>query len=72
MNWDSPAEFFAMGGDGFFVWGSYAVCLLCMLAEPVLAARRRRRALQAARQDERNLRAAGRNEEPENDEEDER
>jgi len=51
MNWESPAAFFAMGGDGFFVWGSYAVCLLCMLVEPWLAARRRRRALTEAGQD---------------------
>jgi heme exporter protein D len=51
MNWESPAAFFAMGGDGFFVWGSYAVALLCMLVEPWLAARRRRRALGAVRDD---------------------
>jgi heme exporter protein D len=51
MNWESPAAFFAMGGDGFFVWGSYAVALLCMLVEPWLAARRRRRALGAASDD---------------------
>lgn len=70
MNWESPAEFFAMGGDGFFVWGSYAVCLLCMLAEPALAARRRRRALREARNDERNLRGTGRNEEQDDEEED--
>jgi heme exporter protein D len=70
MNWESPAEFFAMGGDGFFVWGSYAVCLLCMLVEPVLAARRRRRALQEARNDGRNLRGAGRNEEHDDEEDD--
>ena len=53
MNWNSPAEFFAMGGSGFFVWGSYIVCALCMGVEPVLAARRRRRALREAA-DERN------------------
>ena len=27
MNWDSAAEFFAMGGYGLYVWGSYAVTL---------------------------------------------
>jgi heme exporter protein D len=53
MNWNSPAEFFSMGGNGFFVWGSYIVCALCMGIEPVLAARRRRRALREAA-DERN------------------
>jgi heme exporter protein D len=48
MNWNSASEFFAMGGYGLYVWGSYAVTAAFMLTEPVLAARRRRRALQAA------------------------
>jgi len=25
MNWNSASEFFAMGGYGLYVWGSYAV-----------------------------------------------
>jgi heme exporter protein D len=69
MNWESPAAFFAMGGDGFFVWGSYTVCLLCMLVEPWLAARRRRRALAEARQEGGNRNAAS---EVEDDEEEPR
>lgn len=44
MNWGSASEFFAMGGHGLFVWGSYLVTAVCMLAEPVLAARRHARA----------------------------
>ena len=44
MNWQSASEFFAMGGYGLFVWGAYGVTALCMLAEPVLAALRLRRA----------------------------
>ena len=48
MNWNSAAEFFAMGGYGLYVWGSYGVAAVCMLVEPVLAVQRRRRALQAA------------------------
>jgi heme exporter protein D len=48
MQWKGPAEFFAMGGYGLYVWGSYGVALLLMLVEPWLAARRHRRALQAA------------------------
>jgi heme exporter protein D len=67
MNWEGPAAFFAMGGDGFFVWGSYAVCLLCMLVEPWLAARRRRRALDAARDDRGNQGPADRLEDEEED-----
>jgi heme exporter protein D len=44
MNWGSASEFFAMGGYGLYVWGSYAVTLACMLAEPALARLRHRRA----------------------------
>jgi heme exporter protein D len=48
MNWHSPAEFFAMGGYGLYVWGAYAVTAACLLIEPVLAARRHRRGRDAA------------------------
>lgn len=48
MNWRSAEEFFAMGGYGFYVWGSYAVTALVMLAEPWLARRRHRLALRDA------------------------
>ena len=46
MNWGSAAEFFAMGGYGFYVWGSFLVTAACMTAEPLLLAGRRRRALE--------------------------
>ncbi|HMM53481.1 MAG TPA: heme exporter protein CcmD [Candidatus Desulfobacillus sp.] len=45
MNWGSAAEFFAMGGHGFYVWGSFGACALLMLIEPILAGRRRSKAL---------------------------
>ena len=45
MNWNSASEFFAMGGYGLYVWGAYGVTALCMVAEPVLAALRHRRAV---------------------------
>jgi heme exporter protein D len=48
MNWHSAAEFVEMGGYGLYVWGSYAVAALVMVAEPWLAARRRRRAFDDA------------------------
>lgn len=38
----SAAEFFHMGGYGFYVWGSFGVTLLLMLIEPVLLKGRRR------------------------------
>jgi len=44
MNWGSAQEFFHMGGYGFYVWGSYAVALLLMLTEPMLARQRHRQA----------------------------
>jgi heme exporter protein D len=37
-------EFFAMGGYGFYVWGSYGVTAIVVVAE-VLAVRSRRRAV---------------------------
>ena len=45
MNWGGAAEFFAMGGYAAFVWGSYAVSAVVILAELVLLARRRRTCL---------------------------
>ena len=45
MQWTSTSEFFAMGGYGLYVWGSYGVALALMLLEPWLAVRRRGRAL---------------------------
>ncbi len=48
MQWTSASEFFAMGGYGLYVWGSYSVALALMLLEPWLAVRRRQRALRDA------------------------
>jgi heme exporter protein D len=42
MSWGSAAEFFAMGGRGLFVWGSYAVSAVLVLAELAVLRRRRR------------------------------
>ena len=48
MNWGSAGEFFAMGGYGLYVWGSYIACALLMVIEPILASRRHARARQDA------------------------
>lgn len=48
MNWGSASEFFAMGGYGLYVWGSYAVCALLMLGEPLLARHRHAQARREA------------------------
>ncbi|MFO1267070.1 MAG: heme exporter protein CcmD [Rubrivivax sp.] len=45
MNWGSASEFFAMGGYGLYVWGSYGAAFVALLVEPWLAARRHRQAL---------------------------
>lgn len=42
MEWESWSAFWSMGGNGFFVWGSYAVTALCIAVELVLVLRRRR------------------------------
>jgi heme exporter protein D len=49
MNWGSPAEFFAMGGYAFYVWGSYSVTVAALIIEVVGLHRRRRQALQTLR-----------------------
>ena len=52
MNWGSASEFFAMGGYGLYVWGSYAVCAALMLAEPLLARQRHAQARREAAEPE--------------------
>ncbi|MBI5912550.1 MAG: heme exporter protein CcmD [Betaproteobacteria bacterium] len=42
MNWGSWQNFFAMGGYGLYVWGSYAVTLVVLVAEIVELVMRRR------------------------------
>ena len=44
MNWGSVSEFFAMGGYGFYVWGSYAVTFVLIVLELAMLAARRRKA----------------------------
>jgi heme exporter protein D len=40
MNWGSTSEFFAMGGYGLYVWGSFGVTALTLLIETVLVRKR--------------------------------
>jgi heme exporter protein D len=51
MIWASPAEFFAMGGYGLYVWGSFGVCLVLMVVEPLLARKRRADILKSLRRE---------------------
>jgi len=51
MNWESPAAFFAMGGYGLYVWGSFGVCAALMIVEPILASKRRMDILRSLRRE---------------------
>jgi heme exporter protein D len=51
MNWNSPAEFFAMGGYALYVWGSFIVCAAIMVMEPILAKKRQKDILHALRRE---------------------
>ena len=46
MNWHSFGEFVAMGGYGFYVWGSYLVTAAGLALEVAMLIVRRRRTLQ--------------------------
>lgn len=45
MNWSSPAEFFAMGGYGMYVWGSLIVTIAAVCLEYVGLRRQRQQTL---------------------------
>lgn len=49
MIWKSLNDFIAMGGYGFYVWGSYLVTAALIMAE-IFMLRMRRRAIEKARQ----------------------
>ncbi|NWG30321.1 MAG: heme exporter protein CcmD [Rhodocyclaceae bacterium] len=51
MNWGSAAEFFAMGGYGLYVWGSFGACALLMILEPILVRRRHKNILRILRRE---------------------
>ena len=40
MNWNSAADFFAMGGYGLYVWGSFGVSAAALVVEQLLLKRR--------------------------------
>ncbi len=50
MQWQSMSDFFAMGGYAFYVWGSFGVCAVAMIAEPRLVRHRRQQAIRAIQQ----------------------
>lgn len=50
MQWQSVSDFFAMGGYAFYVWGSFGVCAVAMIAEPLSVRHRRQKAIRAIQQ----------------------
>ncbi|MDE1949253.1 MAG: heme exporter protein CcmD [Burkholderiales bacterium] len=50
LYWKSWDDFFHMGGYALYVWGAYGLTALVMAAEALGVAKRRRRALAAARE----------------------
>jgi len=49
VSWAGPTEFFAMGGYAFYVWGSYGVAAVLIVAELWLLVTRRRTLLEQSR-----------------------
>ena len=49
MNWGSASAFYDMGGDGFFVWGSYLMTAVFLVIEPIAVVLRHKRARLDAR-----------------------
>ena len=42
IHWHSFADFLAMGGYGFYVWGSFGATVAIMAIEPIMVARNRK------------------------------
>ena len=42
IHWASFSDFIAMGGYGFYVWGSFGLTALIMAIEPIVVIRNRK------------------------------
>lgn len=51
MQWNSVSEFFSMGGYAFYVWGSFGLTALALLAEPLIVRQRQKQAVRAVRRE---------------------
>ena len=49
MIWNSASDFFAMGGYGLYVWGSFGACAVALVLEPLLVTRRQQTVMQSLR-----------------------
>jgi heme exporter protein D len=51
MIWNSPQEFFAMGGYALYVWSSFGMCAALFLLEPILLRQRHKSIVQRLRRE---------------------
>jgi len=51
MNWNSPEEFFAMGGYALYVWGSFLMTAAALTVEITMLRLRRHKAILALRRE---------------------
>ena len=58
IHWNSFSDFLAMGGYGFYVWGSFGATILIMAIEPIIVLRTRKTTIARLK---RQLRAETRN-----------
>jgi len=58
IHWNSFSDFLAMGGYGFYVWGSFGLTVLIMVIEPIVVAHTRKTTIARLK---RQLRAEHRN-----------
>ena len=49
MMWESGQAFWAMGGYGLYIWGSFGMTVLCVVGEIWLLRRHRQRTLDTLR-----------------------
>lgn len=52
LMWNSPAEFFAMGGYALYVWSSFGACALVLLFEPLSVRARFKAIVQRLKQEQ--------------------
>ena len=50
--WNSPSEFFAMGGYALYVWSSFGICALVFILEPLFARARFRAIVRRLKQEQ--------------------
>jgi heme exporter protein D len=50
--WNSPTEFFAMGGYALYVWSSFGACALVLILEPLLVRTRFKAIVQRLKQEQ--------------------